>query len=424
MTHTVRERLPGAYWRLWTASAVSNLGDGMYLVAIPLIAAQVTGSTLGIALVAAFAALPWMLLSIPIGALVDRSDRRSIMVRANVFRAAVVGVLAVVVATEQVELWMLWAAALALGVGEVFFDNATIALVPRLVAEAQLPRANGRLYAAELGANGFIGTPLGGVLFAVAAYLPLVVDAWSFAFAALLLMSIARLRRSDAPPAPRRAAPTTRLRDDIREGWRFLWDHPILRPLAIAFAIVMFAFQMPLAVLVLFVRDTLGLGPRGYAAFLTVITLGPVIGGLVGDRVVRRLGRSRSMFAALGTWIACLGLTAAYPHAWFVVIAATVQAVGTTVWNVTTVSLRQVLVPNELFGRVNSIYRWCGWGMMPLGAIAGGLVASWAGMRATYVVSACVIGLAVLVLARSVDHEAVDDATASLLRPPAEHVEP
>jgi MFS family permease len=258
------------------------------------------------------------------------------------------------------------------------------------------------------------------VLFAVAAYLPLVVDAWSFAFAALLLMSLSRDRRLDAPSELHPAAPTARLRDDIREGWRFLWDHPILRPLAIAFAIVMFAFQMPLAVLVLFVHDTLGLGPRGYAAFLTIITLGPVIGGLIGDRVVHRLGRSRSMFLALGAWIACLGLTAAYPHAWFVIVVATGQAVATTVWNVTTVSLRQVVVPNELFGRVNSIYRWCGWGMMSIGALAGGLVASRFGMRAPYVAAAGVIGIAVLVLARSIDRDAVDDATASMLRPPAE----
>jgi MFS family permease len=410
-------RLPRPYWRLWTASAVSNLGDGMYLVAIPLIAARITDSAVGVALVAAFASLPWMLLSIPIGALVDRRDRRSIMVRANVFRAAVVGALAVVVATDQVELWMLWLAALALGVGEVFFDNATVALVPGLVPEEQLPRANGRLYAAELGANGFIGTPLGGVLFAVAAYLPLVVDAWSFAFAALLLMSLNRDRRVDAPSELLPSTPTTRLRDDIRVGWRFLWDHPILRPLATAFAIVMFAFQMPLAVLVLFVRDTLGLGPRGYAAFLTIITIGPVIGGLIGDRVVYRLGRSRSMFLALGTWIVCLGLTAAYPHVGFVIVAATVQAVATTVWNITTVSLRQVVVPNELFGRVNSIYRWCGWGMMSIGALAGGLVASRFGMRAPYVAAACVIGLAVVVLARGIDREVVDDATASMHRP-------
>jgi MFS family permease len=179
----------------------------------------------------------------------------------------------------------------------------------------------------------------------------------------------------------------------------------------------MFAFQMPLAVLVLFVRDTLGLGPRGYAAFLTIITIGPVIGGLIGDRVVYRLGRSRSMFLALGTWIVCLGLTAAYPHVGFVIVAATVQAVATTVWNITTVSLRQVVVPNELFGRVNSIYRWCGWGMMSIGALAGGLVASRFGMRAPYVAAACVIGLAVVVLARGIDREVVDDATASMHRP-------
>lgn len=415
MTQVAQPRLPDSYWRLWGASTISNLGDGMYLVAMPLIAAELTRSEVRIALIAACAALPWMLFSIPVGAMVDRLDRRQIMIAANLCRGGVIGVIAVLVATDIIKVWMLWLAALLLGIGEVFFDNATMALVPRLVPEAQLPRANGRLYAAELGANGFLGTPLGGVLFAVATFLPFMIDAWSFVIAALLLLSITSLRQGDQrPPAPRGGH--SRLRDDIREGWQFLLGHEILRPLAGAFALVSIAFQMPLAVLVLFVRETLGLGPRGYAVILTVITIGPVVGGMFGDRLVRRVGRSTSLTVALTTWGICLLATALYPHAWFVALAATMQAIATAVWNMTTVSLRQVLVPNELFGRVNSIYRWFGWGMIPVGALLGAGLASWLGLRAPYVAAAAVIVVAWLIV-RRLDRAKVDEATASMVRP-------
>lgn len=415
MTSSGSTRLPGSYWRLWSASTISNLGDGMYLVAMPLIAAQLTRSEVRIALIAVFAALPWMLFSIPVGAMVDRLDRRRIMVTANLCRGAVIGLLAVTIATDHVEMWMLWAAALLLGIGEVFFDNATMALVPRLVAEEKLPRANGWLYAAELGANGFLGHPLGGVLFAAAAFLPFVVDAWSFVLAALLLLTIRSLRAPAGLPTVT-AAHRPNLRDDIREGWQFLRGHHILRPLAVAFALASIAFQMPLAVLVLFAEETLGLGPHGYAVLLTVITIGPVVGGVFGDRVVRRLGRSAGLTAVLLTWTICLLATALYAHAWFVAVAATVQAMATAVWNLITVSLRQVLVPNELFGRVNSIYRWFGWGMIPVGAVLGGLIASGLGLRAPYVAAACVTAIALMIV-RRLDRDEVDNATSALPPP-------
>jgi Na+/melibiose symporter-like transporter len=253
------------------------------------------------------------------------------------------------------------------------------------------------------------------VLFAVAAFLPFMIDAWSFVIAALLLLSIRSLRQAvQRPVVPAGSHP--RLRDDIREGWQFLWGHEILRPLAGAFALVSIAFQMPLAVLVLFVHETLGLGARGYAVILTVITVGPVLGGMFGDRLVRRIGRSTSLTVALTTWGICLLATALYPHAWFVALAATMQAIATAVWNMTTVSLRQVLVPNELFGRVNSIYRWFGWGMIPVGALLGAAIASWLGLRAPYVAAAAVIVVAWLIV-RRLDRVKVDEATASMIRP-------
>ena len=176
VTSNETARLPPAYWRLWAASTISNLGDGVFIVALPLLAARLTRSELSISFVGVAAALPWLLLSLPIGAVVDRVDHRMLMVRADVFRCAVVGALTIAVATHRAEVWMLWIAAACLGVAEVFFDNASQALVPSIVPISQLEKANGRRFAAEIAANSFVGTLIGSLLFVAAVWLPFGVD--------------------------------------------------------------------------------------------------------------------------------------------------------------------------------------------------------------------------------------------------------
>jgi MFS family permease len=169
---------------LWTASTISNLGDGVFIVALPLLASRLTRSELSISFIGVAAALPWLLLSLPIGAIVDRIDHRLLMVRSDAFRAVTVGALAIVVASHNAHIWMLWVAAACLGVAEVFFDNASQAMVPSIVPIDVLEKANGRRFAAEIAANSFVGTPIGSILFVVAMWLPFGFDAASFAIAA------------------------------------------------------------------------------------------------------------------------------------------------------------------------------------------------------------------------------------------------
>jgi len=146
----IAPRLSPAYWRLWTASTISNLGDGVFLVALPLLASRLTRSEVAISFIGVAAALPWLVLSLPIGAVVDRIDHRLLMVRADTFRAAIVGTLAIAVAADSAHMWMLWVAAACLGVAEVFFDNASQAMVPSIVPTEVLEKANGRRFASEI----------------------------------------------------------------------------------------------------------------------------------------------------------------------------------------------------------------------------------------------------------------------------------
>jgi MFS family permease len=167
-----------------------------------------------VSLVTAALTLPWLVLSLPIGAIIDRADRKRVLVVSDLARAGIVGALAVAAATGGVEIWMLWVAALGLGSAEVFFDNASQALVPALVAPEMLEKANGRRYAGEISANVFIGTPIGSVLFATAVWVPFGVDAASFALAVALVIPIrgSFRPRSDPAAAPKRRRSSRRRR--------------------------------------------------------------------------------------------------------------------------------------------------------------------------------------------------------------------
>ncbi len=393
------ESLPPAYWRLWAASGISNIGDGVFIVALPLLAARLTRDELSISLVATAALLPWLVLSLPIGALIDRSDRRRVMVYSDSLRAAVVAVLALAVVTDVVTIWMLWLVAVTLGTAEVFFDNASQAILPAIVRPQLLERANGRRYAVELAANTFIGTPIGSILFAIGLAVPFGVDAATFTVAAALVFTI----RGNFNPNTQPRHESASLYAEVRTGMRWLWRNPLLRTIAITLGLSNLAFQMPQAVFVLFAQDELGVSETGFGVLLALMGVGAVVGGVLGERIVAWLGRSASIYTALVTWTITLLAVGVYPHAWFVALAVSIESLAATVWNVAMVSLRQQIIPAALFGRVNSVYRWVGWGTMPIGAVLGGLIAHRFGLRSNYFVAAGVMVIAIVVAMRQVN---------------------
>lgn len=399
MTRSPSTRLPGAYWRLATAHGISNIGDGVFLVALPLLAVRLTRDPVAISVVAAAAVVPWLLFSLPVGAIIDRSDRRRIMVWANVVRASALTLLCLAIAFDSARIWMLWIVAFVLGTAEVFYDNSSQALVPDIVAAPLLERANGRLYSVEFSANTFVGTPLGSIMFAAAIALPFGVDAVSFVVATLLILTIDGDFRHVAVSRHE----TDSLYAEMRTGLRWLWRNPLLRTIAVSLGLSNLAFQMPQAVFVLFARDELHVSERGYGFLFAIMGIGAVLGGLVGDRIVARLGQTTAIYGALVTWIATLLAVGLHPVTWWVATAVAIESMAASVWNVVMVSLRQQVVPGHLFGRVNSAYRWFAWGTLPIGSVLGGLVANRFGLRATYFAGAAVMVGALLVAMRHVN---------------------
>ena len=384
--------LGGAFWRLWTSSAVSNLADGVLKVALPLVAIRYTDSPALIAGLAFALSLPWLLFALPAGALADRLDRRQVMIWANVARGLLMAALAAAAIAGVGSIWLLYAVALLVGFSETLYDTSGQSILPLIVPRERLSRANGRLYAVELAANQFIGPPLGGVLVTagVAAAFATPAGLWAVAVGLLLLLRGSfRVER----------AQRTTLRADIGEGLRFLWRNPVLRMLAVMVGVSNFATNAVWAVLVLYAvgpGSAMGLTDPGFGLLLTATAAGSLVGSFVAEWSERRLGRARTLNLSVFTFAAFVGVPAVTADALVIGAVYFIGGLTIAVWNVITVSLRQRITPDRLLGRLNSAYRLVAWGTIPLGAAAGGLLSEWIGLRAMFAVMA---GLTLLLVA-------------------------
>jgi MFS family permease len=391
------------------ASGFSNLADGVFQVALPLLAVQLTRSPVLIAGVAVAARIPWLLAPVA-GALADRLDRRQTMVRVELVRTVLLGGLALAVAADVATLFLLYAVALLLGIAETLFDTSAQSLLPAIVPRDDLTRANSRLFAVELVANTFVGPPLGGLLAAAGLALAMGVPAIAYlAGAGCLALVAGGFRAVGASPAG-----STRLRDDVAEGLAYVWRHRVLRPLAIMLGVQNMAFAAAFAVFVLYAVDPgpMGLSEAGYGILTAGLGVGSLVGTWVAVPAERRLGRVRllALSVVLSAGSQAVPAITALP----VPVAASlvVGGVSMVLWNVVTVSLRQRITPDRLLGRMNASYRLVGWGTMPIGALAGGFLAEALGLRATFAIAAAAV-VATLIGFRFVTEEAVAEAEAT-----------
>lgn len=401
-----RPGLGANYWKLWTASTISNLGDGVTLVAGPLLAASLTRDPVLVAGVAFAQRLPWLLFSLVSGALVDRLDRRLLMGTVDVFRAALVGFLGGAVLLGFASIPLMYVVFFLLGTAETLFDNASQAILPSVVARDSLEKANGRLFGGQVVTNQFAGPPVGGFLFALAASVPFLIDAGTFAAAAALALVMRGRFRSERTEDDAKKTITL----DIREGLRWLFSHRLLRMVALMLGFANLTFAAFDAIFVLFAQNILGLGSFGFGVLLAAGAIGGVAGSMVADRIVHYLGPGRSLHAVLLSNAAALAVIAATDNPFIVASMMAFVGVGVVVWNVITVSFRQAVVPERLFGRVNSVYRLLGWGGISVGALIGGLLADGFGLRTPFIFGVVVLVVMSLVTLRLVNNRTMDEA--------------
>jgi MFS family permease len=335
-----------------------------------------------VALVPVALRLPWFLLALPAGLVTDRVDRRQLILRMDALRS-------LAFAGAALTLWLalplavapndgvsdpglyaaLIVAAFVVGGAEVFRDNAAQTMLPALVPPTALERANGQLWSAELLTNALIGPALGAFL--IGLYLPLAfgLNAVAYGIALLLVMGVAgnfRATRSG----------DRHWRVELGEGLAFLRGVPLLRTLAVTTGFWNLFGQMTMIGLVLHAQENLQLSAQAYGLTLAGGAVGGIAGSLLGERIARRLGPTRTMQWTLMASGPCyLGMALA-PGAWTLALCFAAMEFSGLVWNVVSVSTRQRMIPDALLGRVNSIYRLLAWGMMPLGLILSGVVVS------------------------------------------------
>jgi MFS family permease len=304
----------------------------------------------------------------------------------------VIGALAGLVAADAASLPLLYVVGFLLGIGETLFDTSAQSLMPAVVPRSELTRANGRLYAIELTLNQFVGPPLGGLLAGVAIAAAFVSSAACYAVAAVALVLMVGSFR------PERAGPPTRLRTDIVEGVRYLWDHRLLRTLGFMTGVMNLGGTAVFAVLPVFAVDPgpMGLSEAGFGVLAPPFAVGSLAGSFAADRLERLVGRSGVLVLTVVVG-GVAGIVPAVTPA-VVPVGVSFAAIGLTgvAWNVVTVSLRQRIVPDRLLGRVNAGYRLLAWGSMPLGAAIGGILGETLGIRSVFVFAGVTCGALVL----------------------------
>jgi MFS family permease len=386
--------LPVSYWKLWSASAGSNLADGIFWIALPLLAITLTDSPALVAGVTIASRLPWLLFALVAGALADRLDRRRTMILVDLLRAVLLATLAAATFADLASLPLLYLVAFALGMAETMFDTSAQSIMPSLVERDLLSRANGRLYAVELTMNQFVGPPIGGLLAAAGIALAFGTAAVAYLLAAGALLTIAGAFR------PVREGPATRLHQDIAEGLRYLAGHRLLRTLALMVGFTNLWTTAVFSVFVLYAvaPGPLGLTEVGFGILMTTMAAGSLAASVLVERLERLVGRAdllalSVLATAIATAVPAFTTEPAVVGASFFVAGFAMVA-----WNVVTVSLRQRIVPDRLLGRVNATYRLLAWGTMPIGAALGGIIGEILGVREVFLIAGA--ALLVLVLGR------------------------
>jgi MFS family permease len=403
-----RAGLPRNFRLLWAATALSNLGDGLRLVALPLLATSVTDDPRLIAGVVVAQRLPWLFFILPGGAWADRFDRRLLRMRLDMARFVVMSVLVAAIVVDQASIAVIYAVAALLASAEAVVDSSSMAMVPATVDGPDLERAIGRLGSTELAMNDLVGPPLGGLLFGLAIAVPFGVDAVTFAGAALVMGFMSGSYRPAAATAVADGSGSDEqpsMRSSLAEGVRWLWNHRLLRTLAIVSTVLGTASFIGNAVFVIFATDALGLSDFGYGLLLVPGALGGIAGSLIAPRFKRFPLRRSLPIAVAGSGVSTW-LMAVTSSPILVGALSAVSLGAVMVWNVLTLALRQRLIPDEMLGRVGASYRFLVYLGMPFGALVGGLIANEFGVRSAIFVSGSIlafVGLALPVVLRSVE---------------------
>ncbi|GIF45076.1 MFS transporter [Actinoplanes xinjiangensis] len=375
---------------LLAATGISVTGDGAFLTAAPLLAAALTRDPVAVSAVTAAVYIPWLFFGLPAGALVDRWERRRVMLLADLFRAAALMALVGLLLADLLTLPMLVGAVVLVGIAQCFFDSAAQATIPAIVGrdKEQLAKTNGRYWALDTVGRSLLGPPLGSMTFALGRSLPFLSDAVSFLVSALLVRLLPANQVSNGPHEPVLSA--------IRAGLRHLLRTQDLRVLAFSMGAYNGGFNIAMAPFVLYASDVLDVPNAVYGVLLAMSALGGVAAGWMASPITRNLSYRQTMsIVLLVQGLAWAGI-AAVGNVWIAGLLLAILGAGSSLSSVAVGSARQALTPDGLLGRVVSAFRLFGLGAAGVGALVGGAIATAWGLTAPLVAAAILLGTASL----------------------------
>ncbi|MEY3625315.1 MAG: hypothetical protein RL696_696, partial [Actinomycetota bacterium] len=363
-----------SFQKLWTASAASNLADGLLKTAAPLLATTLTKDPFLISTLAAVIMLPWLFFAIPIGGLVDRVNRRLLLAVANLIRLSAASILAVTVGYDLITFPILLLATLLFGIGEVMYDTTIQSMTPEVLDRDQLDRGNARLQVTSVALGEFIGTPLSGVLFAASIVLPFAFGAGGIVLAVLIVLLIPS--HYSSTPKSTQPKDKTKFWADIRFGIGYLYQDKVLLKLVLLTSSIGFFFSASSATMVLFLTETLKLPIALYGVIFAMPAVGTLLGSLLAPRLSAKFGRTNVMALSMLVSSSLVILQGFSPNYWVLAGLVGLGLMAITFWNILLMSTYHQIIPTDLFGRIHGTRRTLVWGLMPIGSLLGGAFAT------------------------------------------------
>ena len=370
--------------RIWSAGLITNLADGVLRLAAPLLAIMLTRDPVLISLLSALSLLPWLFFAVPIGAVVDRVDRRKALFLGNIARATIGLVVSYIVYQDSMTIEILLLATFLWGVCEVLVDTTSQAILPEILKSDQLERGNSRLNTAEVIVAQFVGTPLGGLLYAAAIALPFFLSGVGFAIAALIV-SIFPFHTSLKPKERAPDAPSPHFFNEIKFGIRYMYEEKRIFHLVVITTLLGFFFSLSNAIAPLFIIEELGVEPRYLGVLLAIQGLGALAGSVLAPRISQKMGRGRALAFNLLIVSLPIFIIGFVPNVWYFLPLGVIIGATISVWNILLMSVYQSIIPRELYGRIHGARRTVVWGLMPIGSVLGGFVAR-GGLRLPYII--------------------------------------
>jgi len=430
-SETGKVQLGAGFAKLWFASTASALGVGLATVATPLLIASRTSSPLVISAAQGVAWLPWLLFALPGGVLVDRVDRRRLMIVVDWARVVLMGALAFAISTGYAGIAVIYVVLFLINTGEIVFRSAGQAMIPAVVPREGLERANGWLIGGVTVMQNMIAGPFGALLFVVAASIPFWANSGTYAVSAVLIAMVAGSYRAapkavadevprvsdEAGDAAGRPQPVRAVWAEMAEGFLWLRRQRILRTMAVLIGLLNVTLTAALAILVLLAKERLHLSSVGYGLLFTVMAAGSILGSAIGDWLIKKV---------TATWTIRIGLV--IEAALHLVLATSLNSyvvgfflfafgIHGALWSIVGNSLRQRLTPPEMYGRVASTTLFIAAGGNCVGAVLGGVIAGKFGLTAPYWVAFVVAVLVAATTWRVFNRADVAEAYASEAEP-------